>query len=54
MKVMDLMSGIGGRSIAFINAGFQIACAVDNDKESADIYCSIIQPENFFCKVLRM
>lgn len=50
MKVMDLMPGIGGRSIAFVNAGFQIVCAVENDIESADIYCSIIQPEKFLLK----
>lgn len=47
MRVIDLMSGIGGRSIAFQNVGFDIVYAVDNDKESADIYCKIVRPREF-------
>lgn len=47
MKVIDLMSGIGGRAIAFKNVGFDVVCAIDNDRESAEIYCKLIAPDKF-------
>lgn len=50
MKVIDLMPGIGARSIAFEKAGFQILCAIGDIDEDADIYCKIINPENYIFK----
>lgn len=47
MRVIDLMSGIGGRALAFINSGFEIVCAIDNNKENAKIYCDIVKPQKF-------
>lgn len=47
MKVIDLMCGLGARSIGFLRAGFEIACAMDNNKENADIYNRTVQCDNF-------
>lgn len=40
-KVMDLNCGIGGMSKAFMDAGFQIIQAIDNDIVKGQIYESI-------------
>lgn len=50
MKVIDLMPGIGARSLAFIKAGFEIVCAIDNQKEDEIIYRKIIDPINYILK----
>lgn len=47
MKVIDLMCGLGARSIGFLRAGFEIACAMDNNKENADIYNRTVRCDNF-------
>ena len=36
--VLDLFSGAGGLSLGFKWAGFRIACAIDNMKESCDTF----------------
>jgi len=38
MKVIDLFSGIGGLSLGFQNAGFEIVAAIDNWQAAMEIY----------------
>jgi DNA (cytosine-5)-methyltransferase 1 len=38
MKVIDLFSGCGGKSLGFSNAGFQIVAAFDNWQACIDVY----------------
>ena len=38
MIAADLFSGVGGLSQGFISAGFEIAFAIEFDKEIADAY----------------
>lgn len=40
MKVADLFAGVGGLSQGFIKAGFEIAVAVEYDKDIAKVYTS--------------
>lgn len=47
MRVIDLMCGLGARSIGFARAGFQIVCAVDGDRENAEIYRNTVKCDNF-------
>lgn len=42
MKVIDLLPDIGGRSIGFKNAGFQVVYAIDNNERDANIYRKFI------------
>lgn len=47
LRVIDLMSGLGGRSIAFKDVGFDLVCAIDNDKEVAEYYCKTFGTDSF-------
>lgn len=47
LKVIDLICGIGGKSKAFEKAGFDVVCAIDNDRESEKIYSEIMGHGNF-------
>lgn len=40
MIAADLFSGVGGLSQGFMSAGFEIAFAIEFDKEIADAYAS--------------
>lgn len=53
MKVIDLLPGIGSRSIAFIKAGCEIVCAIDNQKDNANIYCEIVNPQHYILKEIQ-
>ena len=39
MKVADLFAGVGGLSLGFEQAGFEVPFAVEFDKDIADAYC---------------
>ena len=41
-KVLDLTGGIGGISLAFEQAEFDVVCAIEGDSQNADIYKSIV------------
>lgn len=47
LKVLDLLSGIGGRVLGFQQAGFDVICAVDNNLVCKDIYCQVIDNKEF-------
>lgn len=47
MNVIDLACGVGGRSKAFMNAGFNVICAIDNDTECGEIYSEMLRNNNF-------
>lgn len=47
LKVLDLLSGIGGRALGFQQAGFEVVCAVDNNLLCKDVYCQIINNTKF-------
>lgn len=47
LKVIDLVCGIGGRSKAFVKAGFDVICAIDNDIECGKIYSEMLGNNNF-------
>lgn len=42
-KVMDLFAGVGGMSLGFEMAGFDIVLANEYDKEIAEAYKKIIR-----------
>lgn len=52
MNVIDLACGIGGRSKAFMNAGFDVICAIDNDIECGEIYSKMLGNNNFIYRDL--
>lgn len=43
LRVIDLMCGLGGRSLAFWREGYEVVLAIDNDIENAEMY-------NVLCK----
>ena len=45
-KVLDLTGGIGGISLAFGQAGFDVVCAIEGDPQNADIYKSLVGNQN--------
>ena len=47
MRVIDLMAGLGGCSVAFKEAGFNIVYATDNDEENKKYYCNGVEVDNF-------
>ena len=47
LKVIDLVCGIGGRSKAFVKAGFDVVCAIDNDIECKKLYSEMLGDNNF-------
>lgn len=47
LKVIDLLSGIGGRALGFERAGYDIVCAVDKSNLCRDIYAQITANRNF-------
>lgn len=47
LKVIDLVCGIGGRSKAFVKAGFDVIYAIDNDIECEKIYSEMLGNNNF-------
>jgi len=49
LKVIDLACGIGGRSKAFAQAGFDVIYAIDNDSECERIYYEMMGKGNFTC-----
>ena len=53
LRVIDLTCGIGGRSKAFIEAGFEVVCAIDNDRECANVYNNMIENINFIFSDLK-
>ena len=46
MKVADLFAGVGGLSLGFEQAGFEVPFAVEFDKDIADAYT---QNHNLTC-----
>lgn len=50
MKVIDLLPGIGSRSLAFMKAGFEIVCAAGDVEDDANIYREIINPPDYILK----
>ena len=47
LTVVDLLSGIGGRSLGFQKAGYDVVCAVDSDPICREIYSQIIKNSRF-------
>lgn len=47
LKVIDLLSGIGGRALGFERAGYDIVCAVDKSNLCRDVYAQIMANRNF-------
>lgn len=47
MKVIDLMCGLGARSIGFVRAGVEVICAVDDNIENSKIYKESLNCDNF-------
>ena len=47
LKVVDLLSGIGGRAKGFRQAGYDIICSVDNLSICKDIYGQVIGSSKF-------
>lgn len=47
LKVIDLLSGIGGRALGFELAGYDIVCAIDKSNVCGDVYTQIIDNKNF-------
>lgn len=47
LRVMDLLSGIGGRSLGFQRAGYDVVCAVDNSLICKEIYSQMIGNNQF-------
>lgn len=47
LRVVDLMSGIGGRAKGFQQAGYDIICTVDNLSIYKDIYNQVIGSSEF-------
>ena len=45
-KVLDLSGDIGGFTLAFEQAGFEVVCAATNDSENFDIYSNIAINKN--------
>ena len=50
LKVLDLFSGCGGLSLGFKMAGFEIAGAIDHDKDSIETLKKNFGSGNFFVK----
>ena len=48
IKVFDFFSGCGGSSEGFENAGLEIVCAVDNDKDAANTYKAHFTQATFY------
>ncbi len=53
LQVIDLACGIGGRSKAFIEEGFEVICAFNNDRECAAAYPKTIENNNFIYRDLK-
>jgi len=47
LRVIDLLSGIGGRSLGVQQAGYEVVCAVDNSLICKEIYSQMIQNNQF-------
>lgn len=37
-RVLDINSGIGGFSLAFMNAGFKVISAIEQDTNACELY----------------
>lgn len=49
LKVLDIFCGIGGMSKGFIDAGFDIVAAIDDDKQKIKIYEQLFRNSTFLC-----
>lgn len=49
IRVLDAFSGIGGFSLAFKNAGFNVIGAIENDKNACQIYNHNFSDLEIFC-----
>lgn len=50
IKVLDLFSGIGGFSLAFVMEGFHIAAAIDSDRKACEIYRQNLKNRKVICE----
>ena len=49
IRVLDAFSGIGGFSLAFKNAGFNVIGAIENDQNACQIYSHNFSDVEMFC-----
>ena len=54
MKVIDLFAGIGGLSLGFQNAGFEIVAAIDNWQAAMKIYQANFNHDTFLMDLSQM
>ena len=47
LKVIDLMTGIGGRALGFQQAGYNVIYAIEQEPVCKDIYNQILKTDNF-------
>lgn len=47
LRVVDLLTGIGGRTLGFQRAGYDVVCAVDNSIICKEIYSQMIRTNQF-------
>ncbi len=50
LSIIDIFCGIGGMSKGFLDAGYKVKEAIDNDKEKVSIYESIFGRNTAKCQ----
>ena len=53
MNILDLFSGCGGLSLGFKQAGFNISCAIDFDKDSIETHSKNFKDSISLCDDIR-
>ena len=47
LKVIDLLAGMGGRSLGFQREGYDVVCAIDHSKLCEEVYIQEVENERF-------
>ena len=47
LKVIELLAGMGGRSLGFQREGYDVVCAIDHSKLCEEVYIQEVENERF-------